>query len=389
VPIGSFAHGDSGAAIRTKLNLALAAIDGGAYQATQYDVVGDGATDNVTTLQAALDAAEAAATGFVYLPPGTYMVSGPIYIPNKVALIGAGKRRSIIKATTGFPVSTAVVTLGRVADELAFDTWLEHLHVHANDVVGSICVASTKAQEGSGLRDVLLTSFKDTGYSLTTCGNVYNQNIEVYPLNTCNYGVYWDNVVNGTLTKMTVYGEGIGLMDAGMLVTNSNVTMSAMHFEGGDDGLLVYGNDVSGTLHGIDSSSGSTNLTTLVRLTSAVRISLFGLTKNSATNILKVDYSAITRTDPYITNASAFGAIHSYEPQFTISPPASGGTWHNTHPRTVQVLIGDGTLTDTAVAYDGGTWASAGAARAVVVPPGAYLRLTYSVVPTSMYGIVI
>jgi hypothetical protein len=325
----------------------------------------------------------------VYLPPGTYMVSGPIYIPDQVALIGAGKRKSVIKATTDFPVDTAVVTLGRVADGVAFDTWLEHLHVHANNVSGSICVTSTKAQEGSGLRDVLLTNFVDSGYTLTTCANVYHQNIEIYPYNTCNYGIDWANVANGTANKITVYGEGIGLMDAGMRVSGSNVTLSALHFEGGDDGLLINGNDVSGTMHGIDSSSGASNLTTLVRLTTAVRISLFGLTKNGATNCLKVDFSAITRTDPYIVDASAYAAIHSYEAQFTITPPASGGTWHNKNPRSVQVLIGDGTLTDVAVAYDGGTWASAGTDRAVVVPPGAYLKLTYSVVPTSMYGIVI
>jgi polygalacturonase len=71
---------------------------------------------------------------------------------------------------------------------------------------------------------------------------------------------------------------------------------------------------------------------------------------------------------------------------------ASGNVKHGNHSvfnAKDYGVVGDGTLTDTAVAYDGGTWASAGAARAVVVPPGAYLKLTYSVVPTSMYGIVI
>jgi parallel beta-helix repeat protein len=64
-----------------------------------YGAVGDGATNDATKLQAAIDAASAAGGGMVFFPPGTYLVTVVVNIASNVRLVGCGKA-SIVKCTT-------------------------------------------------------------------------------------------------------------------------------------------------------------------------------------------------------------------------------------------------------------------------------------------------
>jgi len=56
--------------------------------------IGDGITDDRRAIQAALNAATPGAS--VYLPPGTYYLSGPLLIPSNITIRGAGDR-SVLK----------------------------------------------------------------------------------------------------------------------------------------------------------------------------------------------------------------------------------------------------------------------------------------------------
>lgn len=65
-------------------------------KASAYGAKGDGATDDSTAIQAAIDAA-AVAGGVVYFPPGTYIINATLTLKSKVHLLGAGPEVSILK----------------------------------------------------------------------------------------------------------------------------------------------------------------------------------------------------------------------------------------------------------------------------------------------------
>lgn len=131
-----------------------------------FGAVGDNATDDTLAIQAALNDASSEATStangaLVYVPPGSYIISASLWIAHGVRLLGENRRASVIKAATTFPASTPLIQLG--SGGLIFDCRIEHLTIHARNIAGSICVKATKANQGSGIRDCLLTNFRDTG----------------------------------------------------------------------------------------------------------------------------------------------------------------------------------------------------------------------------------
>jgi hypothetical protein len=65
-----------------------------------FGAVGNGLTDDTISVQAAIDAANAAGGGAVYFPPGTYLCTR-LTVYSKVELIGAGKDSTTIKLKNG------------------------------------------------------------------------------------------------------------------------------------------------------------------------------------------------------------------------------------------------------------------------------------------------
>lgn len=61
-----------------------------------FGAAGDGTGDDSTEIQAALDAANTAGGGVVYLPEGTYRITTALSIPVKVHLVGDGSPQTII-----------------------------------------------------------------------------------------------------------------------------------------------------------------------------------------------------------------------------------------------------------------------------------------------------
>lgn len=60
------------------------------YNAKDYGATGDASTDDAAAIQAAIDAADAAGGGAVYLPPGRYRVASSLELKEAVRLVGAG-----------------------------------------------------------------------------------------------------------------------------------------------------------------------------------------------------------------------------------------------------------------------------------------------------------
>jgi len=72
-------------------------------KAAIFGAIGDGVADDKVAIQAALTAAGAAGGGKVYMPPGTYRITGPsgLYVPSGVTFCGEGKL-TVLKAANNF-----------------------------------------------------------------------------------------------------------------------------------------------------------------------------------------------------------------------------------------------------------------------------------------------
>lgn len=81
------------------------------FNVLQYGAVGDGVTDCAAAIQAAIDAAEAAGGGTVYMPPGNYKVLSGLSIEvGGVCLRGAGQTNTRI--TSGLTSTGKVLSIG-------------------------------------------------------------------------------------------------------------------------------------------------------------------------------------------------------------------------------------------------------------------------------------
>jgi hypothetical protein len=79
------------------------------YIVTNYGATGDGTTDDSTSIQSAIDAAEAAGGGVVYFPEGTYQIGTTLVVDNDdVTLRGDSAGASIIRAAAGLASSDVV-----------------------------------------------------------------------------------------------------------------------------------------------------------------------------------------------------------------------------------------------------------------------------------------
>jgi hypothetical protein len=70
------------------------------FDVMRYGATGDGVTDDSTGIQAAIDAAEAAGGGIVYLPTGTYIAEN-LTLKTTVHLLGAGIEATVVKLKAG------------------------------------------------------------------------------------------------------------------------------------------------------------------------------------------------------------------------------------------------------------------------------------------------
>lgn len=119
---GGFLQSGSGAEVRSvesKLKDMVSVKD--------YGAAGDGITDDTAAIQAAINANDA-----IYFPTGIYIVTSPLYMPQRKVLKGDGSRESVIKKTTT-TVGTGSNTspsLGGVTDSYAVDAILIITHTN-------------------------------------------------------------------------------------------------------------------------------------------------------------------------------------------------------------------------------------------------------------------
>lgn len=113
-----------------------------------FAAVGDGVADDTAELQAAIDAAEAAGGGVVYVPAGTYKVTGLTIVGN-VTLRSFDDRMPIIYSTSNAPII-------ETAEDAAFELpKIENIRIRGDVAAGSSQVGLKCDADPYGLRCVV------------------------------------------------------------------------------------------------------------------------------------------------------------------------------------------------------------------------------------------
>lgn len=89
--------------VATDLDVALSGVAGLRYYVVTddaYGAAGDGVTNDLTAVQAAINAANTAGGGVVFFPPGTYRISGTLTTYSTVAFLGYHRDLSVIRVVS-------------------------------------------------------------------------------------------------------------------------------------------------------------------------------------------------------------------------------------------------------------------------------------------------
>lgn len=294
---------------------------------SKWGVVADNSTDNAGALNECIEEAQAVGSGFgpatalVHLTPhetlgGIVKVGSQIVVRKGVRLIGPSERQVIIRASSAFPTSTALVRLGDASESDCFGTSVERLALDCNQVTGSIGLYSTSIMEHGGARDILVNGFMAKGIFLETtgCQNAHFEHIE------CNIGtgapagsraIHLDTTGGRTgFTDVTVNGDGAGTQGDGLVLTGGCfATVFDMHVEHVDYGVrLISG---AGSFHAID---GHSSVITVVRYEGGNGMRATGIYKLGATNAIQdVPRSVTITSDNY---------------DYTVGNPDSSNGWY-------------------------------------------------------------
>lgn len=171
-----------------------------------YGAVGGDSDDDTVAIQNAVEAASISGRP-VYFPPGVYIVSAAILPQSDTTIVGAGSKRSVLKASPSFPPGVAVISI-------------------------------TQGRRGITIRDVGFTSVNATGSNATYRG-VEILSAEDVALESCwfDQGFYWSVYigegsrncgVNKSVSEGTQIGHNVEINDSSFCyVTNCRLKNSA------------------------------------------------------------------------------------------------------------------------------------------------------------------
>lgn len=250
------------------------------YNVINYGAVGNGVADDTIAIQAAIDAVDAYTYGgIVYLPPGAYLISETLVLPNRVTLRGGGAFPTRLIADDPFTGSW-MVQLGDGLGGNQFHVRVEHINFNASDVAGLGCIYSDQINEQSG---VFWCDFNNyTTYGISIDGSVASEittlkHLAFAPSEDGSSGAIKLDHVSGhnEIRNLTVAGGIGGTHTDGILIYGGVVTIVDVHLEqctNGihlDDGAIatvdgVYGHDSVTNLINIDSSVPAVILSNIV-----------------------------------------------------------------------------------------------------------------------------
>jgi hypothetical protein len=202
-----------------------------------FGAVGDGATDDTAAIQAALTAAGAAGGATVYLPGGTYKLTGPLYVSSNTWLCGAGPATTLY--TTSLPYSASNGGHRLIHLETVTDVTISDLIMDAGDMTGFL--GGMRAIWGKACSNVVIERCKfitpGAATAFTQCSyyQILDNHIEIvstYVGGAVHDGIIdqWDGSHDFVIRGNRIIGNSIGLW--AILVTGTN--------SGGTAGTPVY-----------------------------------------------------------------------------------------------------------------------------------------------------
>jgi len=247
------------------------------FSVKDYGAVGDGSTDDIVAINAAISAAQTAGGGIVYFPPGTYIIgtwsgtSGTnqhraITLLPGVSLRGAGRGVSIIKVaasvgnyfTMAGPATTSIDLSGIHIEELTFD---------GNNNNNTVASPTTMATDNNYRAAIVV--YTGSRVTIRNC-------------RFTNMNAIWTTTINGTGTDHRIegnlydnYGNSSARHDSSTIfISGSRSHVTKNVFVGGGnlasftaiemhgDNQVITGNIIAGFFRGANLCGGQSTVST-------------------------------------------------------------------------------------------------------------------------------
>jgi hypothetical protein len=220
--------------VATDLDSAFAAVAGLRYFVVTdpaYGAVGDGVTNNLGAFQAAINAANAAGGGVVFVPRGTFLINGTLTTYATVAMLGADRATSFINVTN----AAATFMTGAPLSSIASLT----ITPSAADYTGTLILATSTG--GVRVRDVqisgnvsgsLFSAAAAALFSLEASGCTFGTRSTGYVVNQ-SAGVIGATFYSCAMTASSAEAAANSVVLANVInVYNSTVTIGSTGFAG-------------------------------------------------------------------------------------------------------------------------------------------------------------
>jgi hypothetical protein len=218
--------------VATDLDSAFAAVAGLRYFVVTdpaYGAVGDGVTNNLGAFQAAINAANAAGGGVVFVPRGIFLINGTLTTYATVAMLGADRATSLINVTN----AAATFMTGAPLSSIASLT----ITPSAADYTGTLVLATSIG--GTRVRDVQISGnvsgslfSATTFYTFEAINCTFGTRSTGYVVNQ-GAGTMGATVYNCTMTASSAEAAANSVILANVInVYNSTVTIGSTGFAG-------------------------------------------------------------------------------------------------------------------------------------------------------------
>lgn len=391
----------------------------GTVWVTDFGATGNGTTNDMVAIRAAITALEAAGGGELYFPEGSYLVGGSdagneiLLITKTVTLAGDGFVSNLVVAT-GTPLTCDVIRFHPSANEAAFCR-VRDLHITHGGGVGAAATYARHAinidlsEAGKFCRELHLeklwidgfpgraveltnpipnlngfftSSIRDSwmmgGIRLLNCGDSII--IDSNTLSGANAGVEASQVSGATLLIITDNnissdGGGVWIKSGYKPVVERNIIERGLALVGGSGNSALV--DISGSISTVTGASVKDNVITVANPALAIDCLRLGDTDsasvsdnifNSATGRVAITTTAST-VNPNIgpnkdigvgtmrPGATRYAVGSDITAATTIAPPLGGGDVFLVNGTTTIQTITPRGASDRVILFAGGTWA--------------------------------
>lgn len=328
----------------------------GWFNVKDFGAKGDGVTDDINAINAAIAACTAAGNGIVWFPTSNYRVSAQVLNPANVELRGSGRNSSFITALGTFPINTPVVRL-LATNVIGVACRIRGMAVDCNNISGSTGIYSEGIQENSGIYECMVRNYGAFGVHITQGSSSQPQNFTIEDLEVFSgsgtgasaIGLAINatslSIVGARVSHVTVFATGSTQLTKAVQFDNLNgCTIRKVHVENAVSGVLI--GSVSGcfALH-VDAVTANPNVTSAVVISngsSSQNILLTAILPNGATNSIVDQLTGFTLTAEQAVYAVGNGASST---RTVLSSDAALGSRFKVLRRSVQTPTSSASIT--------------------------------------------